>query len=156
MKQQKYILCSLFLFFSVILFSSCTPSDPDKVVNKSENRIVVAECEESQIENAAFPVNTKEAYRVGLNKEGKMIFYSTQAALEQLKEDYGEALAQLQEEFELKDVTERTIHMYGVLGWQSTTENEALKKECRDITDFFNIYEHSFKLGYYYDFDEMK
>ena len=75
MKHKKHLSGILLFLFLLTFFSACTPSDQNKIENKSENRIVVREASEEEIESEIFPVNTKEAYQVGYNKAGKIIFY---------------------------------------------------------------------------------
>ena len=110
-------------------------------VNSPEE--VVGEYDTSKLSNV-FNQNN-EAYLIGANKDGMPIFKDTNKALEQALIDYADGFTAIQEQFNLAPVNNENWDSYKTYGWQLTTEDENIQKQGSEITQFFDIYENSFK-----------
>ncbi|WP_221766324.1 hypothetical protein [Lysinibacillus telephonicus] len=86
-----------------------------------------------------------EAYSIGANKDGMPIFKDTNKAFEQALIDYENGFIAIQEEFNLDPVNSENWESYKIFGWQLTTDVESIRKQGSEITQFFDIYENSFK-----------
>lgn len=86
-----------------------------------------------------------EAYSIGANKDGMPIFKDTNKAFEQALIDYEDGFIAIQEEFNLDPVNSENWESYKIFGWQLTTDVESIRKQGSEITQFFDIYENSFK-----------
>lgn len=86
-----------------------------------------------------------EAYAIGANKEGKPIFIDTDKAFNQALIDFAEGFAAIERECGLEPISEKNWEEYKTYGWQLTTDNEDIRKQGIQITQFFDIYENSFK-----------
>lgn len=85
------------------------------------------------------------AYDIGANKEGMPIFKNTDKAFNQVIIDYREGFTVIEEEYNLKPIGKKNWGEYETYGWQLTSDNEKLRKQGFEITQFFDIYENSFK-----------
>lgn len=89
---------------------------------------------------------TNSAYEIGANKDGYAVFKNPSEAFAQMKEDYSKGLSAIQKEFYFAPVSNLNFKRYGKYGWQLTTnEDENIKQQGTKITQFFDIYENSFK-----------
>ncbi|SRR5699024_8201918 len=86
-----------------------------------------------------------EAYTIGANKQGMPIFKDTDKAFKQVIIDYIEGFTDIEEEYDLKPISKKNWEEYKTYGWQLTTDNEDVRKQGSQITQFFDIYENSFK-----------
>lgn len=94
-------------------------------------------------------LGNKECYRVATNKYDQPIFENPAAAFSQASADYEVAINLIyetfQSEYHLEPFSKKTYHMYKVLGWQITTDDENIYKQGSDLTKFLDIYENSEK-----------
>lgn len=109
----------------------------------SQNK-VVGEYDISKL-SGDFLVSGNEAYTIGANKQGMPILKDTDKAFEQILADYEDGFKAIKEEFELETISKKNYEDYFTYGWQLTTDNEDVRKQGSQITQFFDIYENSFK-----------
>lgn len=86
-----------------------------------------------------------EAYSIGANKDGMPIFKDTNKALQQALIDYSDGFTAIQEQFNLDPVNDENWDSYKTYGWQLTTDDESIGKQGSEISQFFDIYENSYK-----------
>ena len=119
------VLMCLFFAFDIMYFSPCAYHDGD-----------VSKWEES------FPNHS--AYKMGLNNSEMPVFKDTKKALKQAKIDYSDAIKEIQKEFNLLPLTKYTYRQYKTYGWQITCEDEMIKEQGIELSQFLDIYENSF------------
>ena len=124
------VLC---IICSLLIITACVNS-PNQVVGEYDT---------SKLSNN-FDQNN-EAYSIGANKDGMPIFKDTNKALEQALIDYADGFTAIQKQFNLNPVNDENWGNYKTYGWQLTTEDEKIKKQGSEISQFFDIYENSFK-----------
>lgn len=131
--MQKY--CFMLLTICMIfMFTACGNS-------KSK---VVGEYDRSKL-SGDFLKSGNEAYAIGANKDGMPIFKDTDKAYDQAIIDFVEGFAAIEEECGLEPISKKNWEEYKTYGWQLTTDNEEIRKQGIQITQFFDIYENSFK-----------
>lgn len=130
--QIKKYLIVLFVFSSMLILSSCVNSPGQ----------VIGEYDTTKLSND-FNQNS-EAYSIGENKDGMPIFKDTNRAFEQALIDYADGFTAIQKQFDLDPVSSENWESYKTNGWQLTTDDEDIKKQGSEITQFFDIYENSF------------
>ena len=131
--QIKKYLMLLFIICSLLILTACTNS-PEQVVGEYDT---------TKLSNTFD--QTKEAYLIGANQDGMPIFKDTNKALEQALIDYAEGFSAIQKQFNLDPVNAENWGNYKTYGWQLTTDDENIKKQGSEISQFFDIYENSFK-----------
>ncbi|MFC7686308.1 hypothetical protein [Ureibacillus sp. GCM10028918] len=131
--QIKKYLIVLFIFSSMLILSACVNSPAH----------VIGEYDTTKLNNVLNENN--EAYSIGTNKDGMPIFKDTNKALEQASFDYADGFAAIQGQFNLEPINNENWDSYKTYGWQLTTDDENIKKQGSEITQFFDIYENSFK-----------
>lgn len=109
--------------------------------SKSE---VVGEYDISKL-GGDFLKSGNEAYAIGTNKDGMPIFKDTDKAFNQAIIDYTEGFTAIEEEYDLKPISKKNWEEYKTYGWQLNPDNEDVRKQGSQITQFFDIYENSFK-----------
>ncbi|WP_421664411.1 hypothetical protein [Lysinibacillus telephonicus] len=129
----KRYLISLWVI-SLMLFLAACEDSPGQVFGEYDT---------SKLSND-FNQNN-EAYSIGANKDGMPIFKDTNKAFEQALIDYENGFIAIQEEFNLDPVNSENWESYKIFGWQLTTDVESIRKQGSEITQFFDIYENSFK-----------
>ncbi|RTQ92969.1 hypothetical protein EKG35_10280 [Lysinibacillus telephonicus] len=130
---MKRYLISLWVI-SLMLFLAACEDSPGQVFGEYDT---------SKLSND-FNQNN-EAYSIGANKDGMPIFKDTNKAFEQALIDYENGFIAIQEEFNLDPVNSENWESYKIFGWQLTTDVESIRKQGSEITQFFDIYENSFK-----------
>ena len=128
---KKYLM--VFIICSLLILSACANS-PDQVVGEYDT---------TKLSNAFNQTN--EAYSIGANQDGMPIFKDTNKALEQALIDYADGFTAIQKQLNLDLVNDENWGSYMKYGWQLTTDNENIKKQGSEISQFFDIYENSFK-----------
>ena len=73
------------------------------------------------------------------------IFKDTNRAFNQSLIDYANGFTAIQEQFNLDPISSGNWESYKTYGWQLTTDVEEIQKQGSEITQFFDIYENSFK-----------
>lgn len=104
---------------------------------------VVGEYDASSL-GGAFATSGNSAYKIGVNAYGMPVFADMDAAFDAILEDCAEGFAYLSKELSLPAVTKQNYEAYKTYGWQTGTSNEAVRKQCVEISQFFDIYENSF------------
>lgn len=88
----------------------------------------------------------KECYKIAMNKYGHPIFENDSAAFKQATIDYENAINLIydtfQEEYDLKPFSKKSYQMYMTLGWQIPTDDENIRMQGSDLTQFLDIYEN--------------
>lgn len=107
--------------------------DPAKVVGEYDASLL----------GGAFATSGNSAYKIGMNAYGMPVFADMDAAFDAILEDCAEGFAYLLKEFSLPAVTKRNYEAYKTYGWQTGASNEAVRKQCMEISQFFDIYENS-------------
>lgn len=130
---MKTQLIALFVTSTILILSACVDSPGQ----------VVAEYDTSKLSTDFNQSN--DAYLIGANKDGMPIFKDTNKAFEQALIDYADGFTAIQQQFDLEPVSSENWKNYKTYGWQLTTANETIKKQGNEITQFFDIYENSFK-----------
>ncbi len=131
--MKKYFFMILTICM-ILMLTACGNS-------KSE---VVGEYDISKL-GGDFIKSGNEAYAIGTNEDGMPIFKDTDKAFNQAIIDYTEGFTAIEEEYDLKPIGKKNWEEYKTYGWQLTTDNEDLRKQGFEITQFFDIYENSFK-----------
>ena len=125
-----------FISITLVLLLAACGQKPAEVVNEYEDIDKLG---------SEFIHSGVEAYEIGADKNGMPVFKDPDAALEQAKEDFAEGFKQLENEFDLKPVSKDNWDGYKIYGWQTTSEDADIAKQCMEITSFFDIYENSYK-----------
>lgn len=89
--------------------------------------------------------NNSGVYDVGANQEGMPVFKDTDKAFKQIIIDCEDGFMAIQEEFNLKVINKNNFKDYMLYGWQLRTDNDEIREQGMRITEFFDIYENSFK-----------
>mgnify|MGYP003550872844 FL=1 len=76
--------------------------------------------------------------------DGMPIFKDTNKALEQALIDYADGFTAIQKQYNLAPVNDENWKNYKTYGWQLTIDDENIKKQGSEISQFFDIYENSF------------
>lgn len=130
--MKRYPLV-LFIISALLMLFACVNSTGQ----------VVGEYDTSKLSND-FNQNN-EAYSIGANKDGMPIFKDTNKAFQQALIDYAAGFTAIQEQFDLEPVNSKNWESYKTYGWQLTSDDENIQKQGSEITQFFDIYENSFK-----------
>lgn len=85
-----------------------------------------------------------EDFAIGANKHGYAVFKAPETALNTLKELYPDAIALIQSNFGLADLTTDTCQQYKLYGAQVVTETPVEQEVVHFISTFLDIYENSF------------
>lgn len=85
------------------------------------------------------------AYRLALNDENKPVFADPAKALAQAKVDYSDAIRAVRSEHHLLPLSRYYYNAYGVFGWQIVTDNDMLRNQGAQLSQFIDIYENSFR-----------
>lgn len=89
-------------------------------------------------------VDIHEDFAIGANKYGFAVFKEPEKALNTLKELYPNAIALIQSEFGLADLTTDTCQQYKLYGAQIVTGTPEEQEQARFISKFLDIYENSY------------
>ncbi|NLT15280.1 MAG: hypothetical protein GXY05_13170, partial [Clostridiales bacterium] len=111
-----------------------TSEDPAKVVGEYDVSSL----------SGAFVTSGNPAYQIGTNAYGMPVFEDTDAAFDAILEDCADGFAYLERELDLPAVTKSSYEAYKTYGWQTDASDEAVRKQCVEISQFFDIYENSF------------
>ncbi len=88
-------------------------------------------------------------YKIAQNRYNQPIFEDPDAAFQQATKDYAHAIQlvyqQFHEAYRLDPFGKHTYQAYKSLGWQLTTDDEAIRKQGSDLTKFLDLYENSEK-----------
>lgn len=131
--MKKYFI-SLLTIYMILILTACVNSNSE----------VVGEYDISKL-GGDFLKSGNEAYAIGANKNGMPIFKDTNKAFNQALIDYADGFAAIQEEYNLKPISNKNWEEYKTYGWQLSTDNEYIRKQGSQISQFFDIYENSFK-----------
>ena len=83
-------------------------------------------------------------FEIGADWMGVAVFKDPHKAFLKLTELYPDAIAAIQEEFDLEPLSAADYELYKTYGWQLTTGSKTIREQARFITGFFDIYENSF------------
>ena len=89
-------------------------------------------------------VDIHEDFAIGANKYGYAVFKEPEKALNTLKELYPNAIALIQSEFSLADLTTDTCQQYKLYGAQIVTETPEEQEQAYFVCQFLDIYENSY------------
>lgn len=89
-------------------------------------------------------VDIHEDFAIGANKYGFAVFKEPEKALNTLKELYPNAIALIQSEFGLADLTTDTCQQYKLYGAQIVSGTPEEQEQARFISKFLDIYENSY------------
>ena len=89
-------------------------------------------------------VDIHEDFAIGANKYGYAVFKEPEKALNTLKELYPNAIALIQSEFSLADLTTVTCQQYKLYGAQIVTGTPEEQEQAHFISKFLDIYENSY------------
>lgn len=131
--MKKYFIILLTIYI-VLMLTACVNSNSE----------VVGEYYISKL-RGDFLKSGNEAYTIGTNKNGMPIFKDTNRAFNQALIDYAYGFVAIQEKYNLKPISNKNWEVYKTYGWQLATGNEYVRKQGSQITQFFDIYENSFK-----------
>lgn len=81
---------------------------------------------------------------IGANKYGFPVFKKPEKALDTLKELYPDAIALIQAEFDLDELTASTCQLYKIYGAQVETGTQEEIEQAHFVAKFLDIYENSF------------
>lgn len=132
--QIKKFIMVFFVVTSMLIVSACENSSSEEVVREYDTTKLSNDFNQND-----------EAYLIASNKDGMPIFKNTNKALEQALIDYADGFTAIQEQFNLPPVNNENWDRYKTYGWQLTTDDENIQKQGVEITQFFDIYENSFK-----------
>ncbi|MEA4896447.1 MAG: hypothetical protein VB064_14475, partial [Oscillospiraceae bacterium] len=111
-----------------------TDKDPAKVVGEYDVSSL----------GGAFVNSRNPAYQIGMNAYGIPVFINSDAAFDEILDDCTDGFAYLSNEFDLPAVTKQNYEAYMNYGWQTDASDEAVRRQCVEISLFFDIYENSF------------
>ena len=112
---------------------------------RNPNSVVIDEYDTSKL-GGDFVKSNDGAYDIGANKDGMPIFKNPDKAFNQALIDYADGFAAIQKEFDLKPISKRNWKEYENYGCQLSGDNdEDIRKQGVKISQFFDIYENSFK-----------
>jgi len=132
--MKKYYILAITLCAIFLLIACASP-----------NSKVVGEYDTSKL-GGNFAKSSNEAYAIGSNKDRMPVFKDTDKAFKQALIDYEEGFKAIQKEFNLKPISKKNWEAYKTYGWQLSADNdEEIRRQGREITQFFDIYENSFK-----------
>jgi hypothetical protein len=97
--MKKYFIV-VFILSLILMLSSCESSS-GKVVKEYDGDILFS---------------SNEAYAIGENKDGKLIFKDTDKAFEQVVIDYADGFKAIQEQFNLSAVSKKNWEKYKTYG----------------------------------------
>lgn len=80
-----------------------------------------------------------DEFEIGANSEGIAVFKDPFAAFRAFKRLFAEEIKAVQEEFELKPLTQFNYRQYLTFGWQCSSD-----LDTHAVSSFFDIYENSF------------
>ncbi len=121
------------ILFLILTLTACG-SPKDKVVGDYDTSKLGGD----------FLKNNNNAYEIGANEDDMPIFKDTNKAFEQALIDFEDGFKAIQKEYDLKLISKKNYEDYFTYGWQISTDNENLKNQCKEITQFLDIYENSF------------
>lgn len=84
------------------------------------------------------------SFDIGANKYGYPVFKDPEKALATLKELYPDAIALIQTEFDLDELTTSTCQLYKMYGAQMETGTQEEIERVHFVAKFLDIYENSF------------
>ncbi len=125
---------------SCVVVAVCFLTNPKTAEDPAK---VVGEYDASSL-GGAFVTSGNPAYKIGMNAYGMPVFVDTDAAFDAILEDCADGFACLSNEFDLPAVTKQNYKVYKTYGWQTGASDEAVRKQCVEISQFFDIYENSF------------
>lgn len=111
-----------------------TDQDPAKVVGEYDVSLL----------GGAFVTSGNPVYQIGRNAYGMPVFINSDAAFDAILDDCADGFAYFSNEFDLPAVTKREYEAYKTYGWQTDASHETVRKQCVEISQFFDIYENSF------------
>ena len=83
-------------------------------------------------------------FEIGADWVGTAVFKDPHKAFLKLTELYTDAIAAIQQEFDLEPLSAADYELYKLYGWQITSGSEEIRQQARFITGFLDIYENSF------------
>ena len=99
------------------------------------------------------PFENDEEWEIGANKYGEPVFTNPKKAFQLASERFTDAIDLIYDEFEAEyhigRFSEKNFQMYKQLGWQIPTDNEAVRKQGVQLSQFLDIYENSSKRWIY-------
>jgi hypothetical protein len=131
------------VFISVALVTALTAGFAVNRISADYPAHVVGEYDASLL-GGSFAKSDNPAYKIGANAYGMPVFADLDIALYAIKEDCASGFEHLSQEFDLPPVSKRYYSSYMVYGWQTTANDEALRKQCVEISQFFDVYENAF------------
>ena len=140
-KTKKNIIIALWLALTAFLVTSIVFIMPLTSVNTSLSK-VVGEYDTSKLGNS---FGESEAYAIGVNVKGMPVFKTPNKAFRQAIVDCKLGFKAIRKEFKLLLVNKLNYPQYGIYGCQLTTGSDEEKRQGRIISQFFDIYENSFK-----------
>lgn len=137
---MKFVSKLILLLLCAVVLSSCNQSiEPDPGLSK-----VVSQMDE---ENPEFSFGEGEdAYKMGYNKDGMLIFVDMNKALDQLCIDYADVIEAIKEEYDLEEISPSNWWGYGVYGWQLNSDDAQLCAGGVEVTGFFDYYDNGFTI----------
>ena len=109
-------------------------SDPAKVVGEYDTGSL----------SGVFVSCENPAYKIGMNAYGMPVFVDADAAFAAILKDCADGFAYLSQEFNLPSATKHDYEAYKTYGWQTSVRDEAVRRQCVEISQFFDLYENSF------------
>ena len=83
-------------------------------------------------------------FEIGADWMGMAVFKDPHKAFSTMVTLYTDAIAAIQQEFDLPPLSAADYELYKTYGWQITSGSEERKEQARFVTGFFDIYENSF------------
>lgn len=85
-----------------------------------------------------------EDFAIGANKHGYAVFKAPETALNTLKELYPDAIALIQSNYGLADLTTDTCQQYKLYGAQVVAGTPTEQEEAHFVSKFLDVYENSY------------
>lgn len=123
----------MILFVIIILCSGCSLFPNNKCMGEYKDKIVNNH------------LSFKGSYAICENPKKKPIFKNNQKAMDQIKKDYAETLAAVQETFRLKAFNDSNLEDYKKYSNQLTATSDETKKEAADLSTLLEIYQNGQK-----------
>jgi hypothetical protein len=141
LKTKKGIILALSMVLVLILAAGIVYIVPLVQVDTSLSK-VVGEYGTSKL---GFDFGNSGPYAIGANAKGMPVFKDPDKAFTQAVKDYADGFDAIRREFKLPPVNKSNYPLYNTYGWQLTTGSDEEKRQGRIISQFFDIYENSFK-----------
>lgn len=143
--SKKFLLISsIFIIFFIFLGLLLIGYNSEDKLKYSKEYLIGEKGIKGEVDIDYFK-NIDESLEIGANSYGYAVFKNPHNAFTYLEENYVDGINLIKKEFDLEELSESYYELYGVYGSQVTGGNDKEIAEAKFISEFFDIYENSFK-----------